>query len=686
MTQALQQLQQAPKNCLSKGLTEYKVLELIGSGAQGSVYKVQNQRGEIFAMKKIICQSEKDLETVKEEIETVMALEHQNFVKYYDYFITSKYDNFTGNELNHVSIVMEYCNYTLDAFIQKMFNEKERLHPKILTKWFEQILNAFNYLHSLRIFHRDVKSSNILFEATSDVTGYDWTIKICDFGFTKHVLNSSGSIVGTFNYMAPEIQTRAYGFKADIFSIGVVFYQLATMKPIKKLGNLIFEIEKDADFVERSLKKLNVEHTLSHIIQSATNMLPEKRATADDLLKILHKSSVVLEYIKNDNTSPKIGIDHFGIIVEINQMAVSLLGFFNREEAIGYKIVSIFSKSTLIYYQTELSKILETTDDDEGLRIAKRRICQEPREMMIKRKHDGVEIPVCSTYYDVTCDKEKGNIRAIFFFKQIKTEDDFQMDFIDESLDRLHDKIDETTNKFSRSIDELFEKSNINLTSNLNEFLEVKAKYDDILSKSKTQQVQLCSSFFQMKQEETDYILEKFLVNEKLFNVFKHFLKPTIFAENALKFLKDVEIFKLFPEKKEGKRIFKRYLSKKATHFIPIEHKIQGKDIKEQLFDSDISSELFEDLRKEMFYFLHPHIEKFKATKEGGEIIKKILDTHQEIKSTISILERYSDNTSYSRKTSSGTTTDSISTGISSSSNLTTEDETTENSENTFTD
>ena len=327
--------------------------------------------------------------------------------------------------------------------------------------------------------------------------------------------------------MAPEIQTRAYDFKADIFSIGVVFYQLATMKPIKKLGNLIFEIEKDFDFVEKSLKKLKFDNTIINVISSATNMNPEKRSSADDLLKILHKSSIVLDYIKNDNFAPKVGIDHFGTIVEINQKAVSLLGFYNREEAIGYKITSIFSKSTMIYYETELSNIMKIEEEEERLKL-KETVC-EPRKMIIKRKHDGNQIPVHSSYYDVTCDKEKGNIRAIFFFTIIDQEinDTLDSEFIDNSLESIFEKLDEETKKFSIKTDELFEDSSKRLKSNLDEFLVIKDEYETTIQQTKTSQVQLCSSFFQMKQEESDYILEKFLTNEKYFQLFKKFLEVT---------------------------------------------------------------------------------------------------------------------------------------------------------------
>jgi serine/threonine protein kinase len=171
----------------SKGLKEYKILELLGSGNQGSVYKAENSKGEIFAIKKVLCESKKELENVKSEvriifvhkkIEIVMKLEHQNFVKYIDYFITSAYDSFSDTTISYVWIIMEYCNEPMDSFIQRFHQQKKTVEPKVLKKWFEQILNAFNYLHSLNIFHRDVKSSNVLFVKTVRKKNFPKTLSL----------------------------------------------------------------------------------------------------------------------------------------------------------------------------------------------------------------------------------------------------------------------------------------------------------------------------------------------------------------------------------------------------------------------------------------------------------------------------------------------------------------------------
>lgn len=100
---------------------------------------------------------------------------------------------------------------------KKLPEDKVRLYGK-------QILDAMLYLHQNRILHRDLKPQNILLE--KDV------IKICDFGFAKQMTASTNflrSIKGTPLYIAPEIiDEKKYTHKVDIWSFGVILYELAT--------------------------------------------------------------------------------------------------------------------------------------------------------------------------------------------------------------------------------------------------------------------------------------------------------------------------------------------------------------------------------------------------------------------------------------------------------------------------
>jgi len=96
-----------------------------------------------------------------------------------------------------------------------------------IMNWFVQICLGLNYIHSKRIMHRDLKVSNIFLTANN-------IAKIGDFGISKvlqEVLDFTISTVGTPFYMSPEVcQGRSYTLKSDIWGLGCLLYELATLE------------------------------------------------------------------------------------------------------------------------------------------------------------------------------------------------------------------------------------------------------------------------------------------------------------------------------------------------------------------------------------------------------------------------------------------------------------------------
>ncbi|CAH8874165.1 unnamed protein product [Trichobilharzia szidati] len=196
--------------------------QFIGSGAFGKVYRGL-WRGQDIALKMF------DLATsqVDNEALHLCRLSHRNIVKFYG---ICRLDN-----SNFPALVMEYA---YGGSLSMVLSQRPSLGPLILLDWALQIANGMAYLHSdARICHRDLKSSNILIRepikrpfSTNELQGC--TLLITDFGMAcrSSQLAPQQSKLGTVAYAAPEVcRQEGFSFKSDIWSYGVVLWELLTL-------------------------------------------------------------------------------------------------------------------------------------------------------------------------------------------------------------------------------------------------------------------------------------------------------------------------------------------------------------------------------------------------------------------------------------------------------------------------
>eukprot|EP00756_Hemistasia_phaeocysticola_P032098 Hpha_TRINITY_DN16393_c2_g3::TRINITY_DN16393_c2_g3_i1::g.60102::m.60102/K06228/FU; fused len=216
------------------GIENYHVLELIGEGSFGKVYKARRRfTGHIVAMKFITKKgkSEKELKNLRTEIDIMTQLNHENIIMLLDAFETR----------TEFVFCMEYAQGVLYEVL-----EDDRCLPETVVRDIaKQLVKALHYLHSHRIIHRDMKPQNILL-------GRNGTVKLCDFGFARamscHTMVLT-SIKGTPLYMAPElVQDKPYNHTADLWSLGCILYELFYGVPpfyTNNLYSLIHLIIKD---------------------------------------------------------------------------------------------------------------------------------------------------------------------------------------------------------------------------------------------------------------------------------------------------------------------------------------------------------------------------------------------------------------------------------------------------------
>ena len=210
---------------------EYEIIEYIGSGAFGYVYKIRKKiDNSIWALKTIhpIYNNEQDIKAILNEGRNALKIRNENVISYIYFHDGTKFNNLPPY------IIMEYANGgNLNDFIDTNKGSQKYIENSVLILMFRQLINGMKAINNCLV-HRDIKPLNILFN--------DNVLKITDFGLSKIVNQSTRSSTfkgsGTYAYMAPEAwENKNNTIQMDIYSMGIVFYQLITFNYPYKIDN-----------------------------------------------------------------------------------------------------------------------------------------------------------------------------------------------------------------------------------------------------------------------------------------------------------------------------------------------------------------------------------------------------------------------------------------------------------------
>ena len=192
----------------------YRLGRVIGSGMFGIVRRATSIVDPNYhvAIKSIERRKLKNVTTLVREIEMLRLLDHPNIVKIFELF----------EDAQAYHLVMELCR---GRELLECLSDTGHLDEKTAASIFQKILSVVNHMHKNKVCHRDLKLENFVGITKENETD----IKLVDFGLSRKFgscKNMMSTIVGTPNYVAPEVLSGNYGEKCDLWSCGVILYIL----------------------------------------------------------------------------------------------------------------------------------------------------------------------------------------------------------------------------------------------------------------------------------------------------------------------------------------------------------------------------------------------------------------------------------------------------------------------------
>jgi eukaryotic-like serine/threonine-protein kinase len=248
----------------------YEIVAELGRGSMGVVYQgFDPVIGRTVAIKTMLIEGlpssefEEFKQRFQREAQSAGILTHPNIVTVYDF----------GEDNGVLFLAMEYLE---GKSIQQLVEKHNIMPVETLVPMYEQICSALDHAHQHKIVHRDIKPANIMILDSG-------LVKVTDFGIAKVMsmgMTQAGQILGTPNYMSPEqVKGRQVDGRSDIFSLGVILYELVTgEKPFggQNITTVIYKIINEEPIPPRQLDA-TIHPGLSYVISKSLAKNPVER-------------------------------------------------------------------------------------------------------------------------------------------------------------------------------------------------------------------------------------------------------------------------------------------------------------------------------------------------------------------------------------------------------------------------